>query len=80
MATLPQANKAREDHSTWLRDLGAHSIGVEKVHVKGNKTFAVVAYLTEASSTLPDALEIDWKDKKKKVPLVTKIAGTFKPE
>jgi hypothetical protein len=80
MATLPQANKAREVHSNFLRKVGAHSIGVDEIKIKGKKTFAVIAHLEQTRKPLPEFLEIEWKDEVKKVPLVTKISGMFKPE
>ena len=80
MATLPQANKAREDHSDFLRKIGAHSIGVDQVEIKGKKTFAVVAHLTELKKGMPEFLEIEWKNATKKVPLVAKLSDQFKPQ
>ncbi|HEX2607730.1 MAG TPA: hypothetical protein VHK91_10140 [Flavisolibacter sp.] len=80
MATLSQANQAREEHAERLRRLGAHSVGVDKVALGKTKTFAVVAWLPEAKAGLPESLEINWKNGTKKVPLITKIAAPFKPQ
>lgn len=79
MATEKEANQARDAHASLLKRLGVHSIGVDQVEQNGKKTFAVIAYLEKARE-LPTDLEISSGQKKKKVPLVQKIAGAFKPE
>ena len=80
MATLSQANKAREEHSDFLKSLGAHSIGVDQIGEGGEKSFAVIAYLEKEVADVPASLEIEWKHAKHQVPLVTRISKRFQPE
>jgi len=80
MATEEQANKARDKHSDLLRNLGAHSIGVDEINHKGKKTFAVVAYMEQKPDNFPSELEIANGKDNFNVPLIAKISETFKPE
>jgi hypothetical protein len=75
MATEAEAHRAREQHSDYLRDLGAHAIAVDKIKRGGEDTFGVIAYYEKKpSDSVPDSLEIEHNGKKKKVPLTMRIA------
>lgn len=74
MATLKEANKAREEHSDHLQELGAHAIAVEKVEEKGEETFGVVAYYEETPEESPETLEIEYRGKRKEIPLKVEIS------
>ncbi len=78
MATLKEANQAREEHSAYLqKKLGAHAIMVDRVEDDGGKkTFGVIAYydaLPPREDT-PENLEIKHGGKVKKIPLRSEIA------
>lgn len=73
MATLQEANKAREVHSDYLQKLGAHAILVDKIRDKGKETFGVIALCENSPNQVPDSLEIETAGKKKRVPLRTKV-------
>lgn len=81
MATLREANLAREEHSRSLIDLGAHSIAVDEIRRKKGKTFAVIAYFERKPSEAPPShLEVATGKKTVKVPLVMEVAERFRPE
>ena len=82
MATLKEANKAREEHFEHLRKKhGAHAILVDKVKVKGSKpTFGVIAFYEELPDDLPETLEVKSDGKTTKVPLVAEVTPTAKLE
>jgi hypothetical protein len=74
MATEEEAHQAREQHSDYLRDSGAHAIAVDKIERGGQDTFGVIAYYEEEpSDPVPDSLEIEHGGDKKSVPLATVI-------
>ena len=74
MATEKEANKAREAHSEFLRESGAHAILVDKVKRSQSKdAFGVVAFFQEQPDELPETLEIEIRGKKKLVPLKAKV-------
>jgi hypothetical protein len=74
MATEAEAHRAREQHSDYLKDSGAHAIAVDKIQRGGEETFGVIAfYEKEPESPLPDSLEIEQDGKSQSVPLVTMI-------
>lgn len=74
MATEKEANKAREAHSTFLRESGAHAILVDKVkRSQSEDAYGVIAFYQELPDDLPDALEIEVRGKKRKVPLKAKV-------
>jgi hypothetical protein len=79
MATLKQANKAREKHYKKLEKLGAHSLGVDETK-KGSKDFAVIAFVEKDTKQLPKELEIDAGKKKVKVKVKSQVSGKFKAE
>jgi hypothetical protein len=73
MATEAEAHQAREQHSDYLKDSGAHAIAVDRLK-RGEDTFGVIAfYEEEPHGPLPDSLEIEQDGKKKSVPLATMI-------
>lgn len=74
MATLKEANKAREEHSNYLHELGAHAVAVEKVKEKGTDTFGVIAYCETLPEEPPETLEIEYKGKRKEIPLKVEIS------
>jgi hypothetical protein len=74
MATEAQAHQAREQHSDFLKDSGAHAIAVDKIKRDGKNTFGVIAYFEKTpSEPVPDTLEIDDDGTMKTVPLETAI-------
>ena len=83
MATEKEAHKAREEHSDFLRSLGAHAILVDKVQAKrggakskqaSGEAFGVIVFVKEKpSEPVPKELEIESGGKKKKIPLAVKI-------
>jgi len=74
MATLKEANKAREEHSNYLQELGAHAILVDKMEDKGEETFGVIAYCEALPDEAPETLEIEYKGKRKEIPLKVEIS------
>jgi hypothetical protein len=80
MASENQANLAREKHSDFLQNLGAHSIGVDEIEKGGKKSFVVVAYTQENPDKFPNELEIKSGNSTLKVPLIAKLAEPFKPD
>lgn len=81
MASEREANLARELRSEFLRELGAHAIGVDEVRRGGEKTFAVVAYFEEKpAEPLPKTLEVKSGNRTFEVPLVLKVEEKFRPE
>jgi hypothetical protein len=74
MATEKEANKARAEHSDYLRKLGAHAILVDKVKRGKQDTFGVIAFCEhEPSGAVPDELEIESGGEKKKVPFAVRV-------
>lgn len=74
MATLKQANQAREQYSEYLEKNGAHGIAVEKIDHNGKQTFGLIAFCESAGEELPQTLEIeDESGTKKVVPVQTVI-------
>lgn len=81
MASEREANAAREQHSDFLRRLGAHAIAVDEVRRGGEKTFAVVAFVEgEPAGPVPRQLEVKVGSRTVQVPLAVKRAERFKPE
>jgi hypothetical protein len=76
MATLEEAHEAREQHSDYLQQVGAHAIGVDEIDREGSQSFGVIAYFeSEPSETIPDTLQIDHQGTTKCVPLMTVITS-----
>jgi len=74
MATEEEAHQAREEHSDYLRESGAHAIAVDKLKRDGENSFGVIAYYeVEPPDPLPNSLEIEQDGRKKSVPLTTMI-------
>lgn len=80
MASEKEADQAREQHSDYLRDLGAHGITIDEVRHKGEKSFAVVAMFEKKPADMPDELNVTSGKKTLKVPLVARVSQKFKPE
>lgn len=81
MASEKEANAAREQHSDFLRQLGAHAIAVDEVRRGGEKTFAVVAYFDhDPAAPVPKQLEIKRGKSTVSVPLAVKKSERFRPE
>ena len=73
MATEAEAHQAREQHSDYLKDSGAHAIAVDKIKRGGQDAFGVIAFFEKEPHGLPDSLEIEQDGKKKRVTLATMI-------
>jgi hypothetical protein len=87
MASLNEAEKAREQQSEYLRNLGAHAIAVEPVKARPRKEeqagggFVVVAYFDrKPAHPLPESLEVKSGKKRMKVPLMLRLAPKFQLE
>ena len=80
MASEKEADLAREQHSDFLRDLGAHGITIDEVKRKGETTFAVVALFEKKPGEVPDTLKIQRGKKTLEVPLLARVTEKFKPE
>lgn len=80
MATEREANLAREQHSDFLRKMGAHAIAVDEVKRKGSEAFAVIAFFEKKPEDTPETLEVKKGKGKVQVPLVVRIEEKFKPE
>lgn len=80
MATEKEADMAREQHSDFLLDLGAHGITIDEVKRKGEKSFAVVALFEEKPNEFPDTLKVQRGKKTLEVPLVARVTEKFKPQ
>ena len=74
MISEAEAHLAREQHSDFLKDSGAHAIAVDQIERRGENTFGVIAFYENApDAPLPDSLEIERDGQKKSVPLATMI-------
>jgi hypothetical protein len=81
MANEKEANLAREQHSDFLRELGAHSIAVDEVGRGAAKGFAVIAFFArKPAKALPETLEIKSGKRAVAVPLVLEIMKMPSPE
>jgi hypothetical protein len=80
MASEKEADLAREQHSDYLRNLGAHGVTVDEIKRKGEKSFAVVALFDVEPEQMPDALEVRRGNKTLTVPLVARVMEKFRPE
>lgn len=80
MASEKEADLAREQHSDFLVDLGAHGITIDEVKFKGEKSFAVVAFFEEKPAEFPDTLKVQRGKKTLEVPLIARVTEKFKPE
>ena len=76
MATIEEAHEAREKHSDYLQQIGAHAVGVDEIDYEGSQTFGVIAYFeSQPNDAIPDTLEIDQQGTTKRVPLMTVITS-----
>ncbi|MCM3872922.1 MAG: hypothetical protein ND895_19755 [Pyrinomonadaceae bacterium] len=80
MASEKEADLAREQHSDFLTDLGAHGVTIDEVKRKGEKSFAVVAFFEQKPDEVPDTLKIQSGKRTLEVPLVARVTEKFKPE
>ena len=81
MASEKEANLARVQHSAFLRNLGAHSIGVNEFKSKGERGFAVTAFFSKSpSKPVPQTLKVKSGKRIIKVPLVVEIMKMPSPE
>ena len=80
MSGEKEANLARDQHSDYLRKLGAHAIAVDEVKRKGETDFAVVAYFEEKPDDVPPTLEVKAGKKTLAVPLIARVQEKFRPE
>lgn len=80
MASEKEADLAREQHSDFLVDLGAHGITIDEVKRKGQKSFAVVALFEEKPEEFPETLTVQSGNKTLEVPVVVRVQEKFKPE
>jgi hypothetical protein len=95
MASLKDAERAREQSADHLRRLGAHAISVEEAEGEeeserasrrskrqsvGRKSYVVVAWFEHDPLGLPERLEVSHEGGTKKVPLRIRREGRFRPE
>lgn len=81
MATLDEANRARQQHADELAKVGAHAIGVEKGDAFGQVGWVVVVYAQgEAEVKLPGALTVQHHGNDVEVPVVIQKAEPFEPQ
>jgi hypothetical protein len=80
MASEKEADQAREQHSDFLRNLGAHGITIDEVKRKGEKSFAVVALFEQQPDDFPETLTVQSGKKTLEVPLVARVIEKFKRE
>jgi hypothetical protein len=74
MASEKEANRARAEHSEFLKNLGAHSIGIEEIKLKGAKGFAVVAFFDrKPEKGIPQSLNIKIGNRRLAVPLIAAL-------
>jgi hypothetical protein len=75
MATEKEAHKAREAHSDFLRELGAHAIAVDQIKRGDDKAFGVIALVEKKpASPFPESLEIKSGKKTVEVPLTLRVS------
>lgn len=80
MASEKEADLAREQHSDFLVDLGAHGITIGEIRRKGEKSFAVVALFEEKPDEFPETLTVQSGKKTLEVPVVARVTEKFKAE
>ena len=81
MATLDEANNARQKHADDLAKVGAHAVGVEKGEAYSQPGWVVVAYTQPgAAVALPDTLTINHQGHDVEVPLVVQTAEPFEAQ
>ena len=81
MASEKEANLARAQHSDYLRELGAHSIGVDESKHPAEPGFAVIAYFDKKpTKTVPPTLTVKSGRRTLDVPLEVEIMKMPTPE
>jgi hypothetical protein len=80
MASEKEADMAREQHSDFLLDLGAHGITVDEVKRKGENSFAVIAFFEKQPAEVPETLTVRSGKRSLEVPLIARVTEKFKPE
>jgi hypothetical protein len=81
MASEKEAHLARVQHSSFLRKLGAHSIGVNEIKGKGEKGFAVTAFFSKTPpKPVPQTLKVKSGKRMIEVPLIVEIMKMPSPE
>ena len=80
MASEKEADLAREQHSNFLEELGAHGITIDEVKQKGGKSFAVIALFEEKPEEFPETLTVQSGKKTLEVPVVARVQEKFKAE
>ena len=81
MASLREAEAARNARANALQRMGAHSIEVARVTVRGKRTYAVIASFERAPRRAPPpAVTMKVAGKNVSVPVVVKIAPAFRPD
>jgi hypothetical protein len=80
MANEKEADLAREQHSDFLSELGAHGITIDEVKRKGEKSFAVVALFEEKPEEFPETLTVQSGKKTLEVPVIARVMEKFKAE
>jgi hypothetical protein len=74
MASEKEANLARAQHSDYLRQLGAHSIGVDECKHQGESGFAVIAFFDKKPyKKVPQTLKVKSGRQTVVVPLEVEI-------
>lgn len=74
MASEKEANLARAQHSDFLKQLGAHSIGVNECKHMAEPGFAVIAFFDrKPSKKLPQTLKVKSGKRTLDVPLEVEI-------
>ena len=74
MASEREANLARAQHSDFLRELGAHSIGVDECKHQDEPGFAVIAFFDKKpSKRVPPTLKVKSGKRTLDVPLEVEI-------
>ncbi|MDT4897205.1 MAG: hypothetical protein QOH25_2282 [Acidobacteriota bacterium] len=81
MASEKEANLARTQYSDFLRELGAHSIGVDERKRQEEPGFAVIAFFDKRpSKTVPQTLKVRSGKQTIAVPLEVEIMKMPSPE
>jgi hypothetical protein len=80
VATLREANLAREEHSERLRAMGAHAVMVDQVPGSAGTGYAVYASFERPPARPPKTLEVKVAGKPVQVPLIAQKAERFRPE
>lgn len=80
MVNEKEADLAREQHSDFLSELGAHGITIDEVKRKGEKSFAVVALFEEKPENFPETLTVQSGKKTLEVPVIARVIEKFKAE